>query len=83
LQYTLKSCLFQKWFATNCPAAIVADAADQKNLPCNCKNGRADMASRQKNNICQPVYRDIMQYTSRWQYEQAGRARLPEGGRSA
>src|SRR5215468_4198166 len=29
LPYTLKSCRFQKWFATNCPAAMVADAADQ------------------------------------------------------
>ena len=29
LQYTLKSWRFQKWFATNCPAAMVVDAADQ------------------------------------------------------
>jgi len=26
LQSTLKSCRFQKWFATNCPAAMVADS---------------------------------------------------------
>src|ERR1043166_7167244 len=29
LQYTLKSCRFQKWFPTNCPVPMVADAAEQ------------------------------------------------------